>query len=419
MNSPTIHVPARRLAGREQSLQCRALAGVVGAHAAHRVVLGRAHRDPLLDRVDAEEVVADLVHLAQVVLDVLLAQQRDVEPEVLAEARLRPLALGDVLLHPPRDDVARGELLLLGLVVGHEAVAVDVAQQAAVAAAALGDQDPRREDPGRVELHRLHVAQRRHAGLERDRGADALADHRVGRHPVDAARAAGGDRGGLGDVGDELAGDEVAHDRAVAALSVVDQRDRLGALVHRDRRADRLVAHRLQHRVAGAVGDVAGAPLLGAAEVALRDQPLRLGALGDRHLLAVDDDLAVALLDAAPGHAPGRQLAHRLGSGVDEHPDDVLVGAPVAAAHRVLEVYVLVVALALDDVAERRLHAALRRGGVRALRRHQRQDDDVVAATLGADAHAQAGESAADDEYVGVESLHLTAPGAFCSHVGT
>jgi hypothetical protein len=76
---------------------------------------------------------------------------------------------------------------------------------------------------------------------------------------------------------------------------------------------------------------------------------------------------AVALAHAAPRHAPGRQLAHGLGRRVDEHAHDVLVGAPVAAAHGVLEVHVLVVALALDDVAEARLHAALRGLAVRAL----------------------------------------------------
>ena len=81
-----------------------------------------------------------------------------------------------------RHDVARRELLLLGLVVGHEAVPVDVLQQAAVAAAALGDEDAGRKDAGRMELHRLHVAERRDAGLERDRVPDAFADHRVGRH---------------------------------------------------------------------------------------------------------------------------------------------------------------------------------------------------------------------------------------------
>src|SRR6516164_9865352 len=106
-----------------------------------------------------------------------------------------------------------------------------------------------------------------------------------------------------------------------------------------------------------AVRDVARAPLLGAAEIALRDEPVRLIALGDRHLLAVNHDLAVALAYAAPWDAPGRELAHRLGRGVDEHPHDLLVGAPVGSTHRVLEVHVLVIALALDHVAERSLHA--------------------------------------------------------------
>ncbi len=270
-----------------------------------------------------------------------------------------------------------------------------------------------------MELHRFHVAQRRDAGLERDRAADAFADHRVGRHPVQPARAAAGDRRGLGDVGGEFAGDEVAHDRAVAASRVVDQRDGLGALVHGNGGADRLVAHRLQHRVAGAVGDVAGAPLLGAAEVALRDETVRFVALGDGHLLAVDDDVAVTTAHAAPRHAPRGEFAHRLGRGVDEHAHDALVGAPVAAAHRVLEVDVLAVALALDHVAERRLHPALRRGRVRTLGRHQRQDDDVVAAPLGADGDAQACKPAADHEDIGIDDLHFPPPGAGASAAGT
>ena len=85
-------------------------------------------------------------------------------------------------------------------------------------------------------------------------------------------------------------------------------------------------------------------------------------ALGDGDFLPVDDDVAIASGYAAPGHAPGRQLAHRFGRGIDEHAHDLLVGAPVAAAHRVFEVHVFVVALALDDVGEACLHAALRRG---------------------------------------------------------
>ena len=217
--------------------------------------------------------------------------RRDVEPQVFAEARGHALALADVRFHAPRHHVARGQFLLLGLVVGHEAVAVDVEQQAAVAAAAFGDQDAGREDAGGVELHRLHVAQRGLPGLERDGHADAFADDGVGGDAVQPAGAAGGDHRGLGDVGAELARHQVAHHRAVAAAAVVDQRDGLHALVHRDRFGDGAVADREQHRVAGAVADIAGAPLLGAAEVALRDQAVRLVALGQRDLLAVDDDL--------------------------------------------------------------------------------------------------------------------------------
>src|SRR5262249_4712848 len=175
---------------------------------------------------------------------------------------------------------------------------------------------------------------------------------------------------------------QVAHHGSIAATAVVDQGQRLGALVHRDRGGDGLVGHHGDHGVSGPVGDVAGTPFLCAAEIALRHQPLRLVALGDGDLLAVDDDLAIALAHAAPRHAPGGELAHRLGRGVDEHAHDALIGAPVAAAHGVLEVHVLVVALPLDDVAEARLHAALCGLGVRALDGHERQDDHVVSAPL-------------------------------------
>jgi hypothetical protein len=41
----------------------------------------------------------------------------------------------------------------------HEALAVGIAQQAAVAAAAFGDQDARRKDGGRMEQGSLHVPQ--------------------------------------------------------------------------------------------------------------------------------------------------------------------------------------------------------------------------------------------------------------------
>ena len=292
------------------------------------------------------------------------AEQGDVQPQVLAVARGDALAAADVGFHAPRHHVARGEFLLLRLVVRHEAVAVHVAQQAAVAAAALGDQDAGREDSGGVELHRLHVAERHDAGFQRDGGADAFVDHRVGGRLVDAPEAAGGDAGGAGDIGQQAAIDQVADDGAIAAPAVVDQRHRFHALMHRDAGGDGLVADGVEHGVAGAVRHVAGAPFLGAAEIAGGDQAVRHGAFGQRYPLSVHHHVVRPLLHAVPRHAPGGQFAHRLRCGMHEHAGDFLVVAPVAAAYGVLEMHILVVAGSPGGVAQAGLHAALRGGGV-------------------------------------------------------
>ena len=116
--------------------------------------------------------------------------------------------------------------------------------------------------------------------------------------------------------------------------------------------------------------------------------------------------VAVALAHAAPRHAPRRELAHRLGRGVDEHAHDVLVGAPVAAAHRVLEVDVLVVALALDHVAEQ---ACMPPCAAFECERLGGTSDRMIASwprRLARDRQPQPGEPAADDQDVGVDDLH-------------
>jgi hypothetical protein len=141
----------------------------------------------------------------------------------------------------------------------------------------------------------------------------------------------------------------------------MDQRNRLRPFMHRNLMRNGLIAHGIQHGMAGAVGDITGAPLVGAAEGALGNQAMGFVTLGDGDFLTIDNDVTIALAHTAPGHAPGRQLAHRFGRGIDEHAHDVLVGAPVAAADGVLKVHVFIVALAMDNVGEARLHAALRR----------------------------------------------------------
>ena len=80
-------------------------------------------------------------------------------------------------------------------------MAVDVLQQPAVAAGALGEQDAGRKGRRRMKLHRLHIAEGGDSGLEGDGGGDAFGDHRIGGHAVEPSRAAAGNRSRLGDVG--------------------------------------------------------------------------------------------------------------------------------------------------------------------------------------------------------------------------
>ena len=137
--------------------------------------------------------MTDLVNFAQVVFDVVLAQQGDVQPEMFAESRLHAFAFSDVLFHPARHDVARRELFFLRLVVGHETMTVDIAQQTAVAAGALGEQNSRRKGRRRMKLHRLHIAERGDAGLQSDSRGYSFGDHRICGHAVETPGAAAGD----------------------------------------------------------------------------------------------------------------------------------------------------------------------------------------------------------------------------------
>src|SRR5690242_5154396 len=178
---------------------------------------------------------------------------------------------------------------------------VDVLQQSAVAPRALREQDAGRKGRRRMKLHRLHIAERGNSRFQSDGRRNPFGNDRIGGHPIEPSRAAAGNCSRLGYVRDQLAGDEISHDRAVTTSAVVNQGDRLDTLMYRYLMSDRLIAHRREHGVARAVGDVTGAPLVGAAEGALRDQAMSFVALGDRDFLSVDDDVAVALGNAAPG----------------------------------------------------------------------------------------------------------------------
>ena len=313
---------------------------------------------------------------------------RHVEDDVVL---LRPAAppFLDLLVHAARDEVARRQVLEGRRVALHEALAGAVAQDRALAAAALGEQHPGAVDAGRVELPELHV-------LERDRGArrhaEAVAgvDEGVGRGGEDPPGAAGGEHHRLGLQDVQLAGLHLERgDADHRALGVADQVERHPLDEEVGPGLDVLLVERVQHRVAGAVGRGAGAlhrlfAVVGgvAAERALVDRAVRIAVERHAEVLELVDDVR-------------RLAAHEL--------DRVLVAEPVGALDRVVEVIVPVV---LAHVAERGADAALRRDRVRAGREHLGQHGDVQAGARQAQRRLHAGAAGADDDDVEAARRH-------------
>jgi hypothetical protein len=163
-----VHRHARALADREEPFDGRVGVAVPGRHhlavdvrrdAAHHVVDRRHDGDRLLDRVHVRELDRDLADRRQALVDHLGAEMVELQEHVVLVRPAAP-ALLDLLVHRPRDDVARREVLEVRRVALHEALAVAVEEDPAFAADALGDQHAGAGDPGRMELPELHVLER-------------------------------------------------------------------------------------------------------------------------------------------------------------------------------------------------------------------------------------------------------------------
>ena len=287
---------ARRVQARDLGL-----AVDVGLHAAHDVVVAGLDVDRLLRDVDAGEVAADVDDLAQRLVDALARHDRDVERDgAVGEAA----TLVDLGLLGARDDVARGELHLVRRVLLHEALAQRVVEVGALAARALGDQQPVPGERRRVVLDHLHVHQRRaHAVCLRD--AVTRADQGVGRGVEALAVAAGREDHGLR--AEQLHGAvaHVARDRARAVARLVERqpgREPLLVAVHLVVLHQLLVEH-VQDRLAGDVRDVVGAGGRGAAERAGPEQALLVAVEGDADVLEVEQ-----LVGRLPAHDLDRVL---------------------------------------------------------------------------------------------------------------
>ena len=175
-------------------------------------------------------------------------------------------------------------LVRIGNVVEHEPLAFTVAENAALAANALGDQDAshaRRPDhPGGVKLDKLHVHERG-AGAIGQRVPVAGILPAIAGHPEGLADASGGQHDGLGAEHLKLALLTVIGDGARDAVSILEQINDGGFHMDVDTHMDAVVLEGADHLQAGAVADVRQAGILVTAEVALQDAAV-LGAVKHR-----------------------------------------------------------------------------------------------------------------------------------------
>ncbi len=353
----------------------RGAAHEVGDHAAAHVVGGRHHRDGLHRHVHAE-LLDGGVDVGEVLEQERLGQVRHVEEGAVVAA---PLDLG---VDGAGHDVARGQLLAR-VVAGHEGLAGGVAQDAALAAQRLGDEEALGlgvEERGGVELEELHVGDGR-SGPPRHGHAVAGPDVRAGGVEVDLAGAAGGQHrdprrdGGDGPAG---AGEDVGAHRAVGAaqpqLAAGDEIDRHGVLDDADAPG---VAGGQQGPLHLAAGGV-----LGVGDAAARVAPLA----GEVEAGAVVVELDAQREEPAD---PLRPLPHR-------HLDGLAVAQAGARHQRVLDVQLELV-VEPEDAGDAPLRVL---GG--ALRPLPLGEDQHRAVAGDLEGEAEAGDAAAQDQEVDV-----------------
>lgn len=351
---------------------------------------GGLDRDRVRVRLDAQVRTRELRDVGQLGVQLLRREVREVEVHVVGLGAAAT-ALTDLRVDGAGHDVTRRQVLHHRRVLLHEALAVLVAEDSALTAGALRQQDAHAPDAGRVELEELHVLQRQTATVDR-RLSVTRQRVRVRRHLEELAGAAGRVDHGLRLEDVDLTGRQLVRDDTGGVLDPVDLDDQLvqdvelveelHALLHA------VLVQRLEDHVAGAVGRVAGPADRGlavvaavTAEAALVDGAVRRAVERQAHLLQVEDRVDGLLRQDLGG---------------------VLVDQVVTALDRVEGVPLPVVLL---HVGQRGGHAALRgarvgAGGVE-LREH-----GGTAALRRFDRGAHAGAARADDDCVVLVDLH-------------
>ena len=276
-------------------------------------------RHALLLGLDAQVGAGELGDVGQLGVDHLGVEVADVQVDVVA-LRAGAAALADLGVDGPADHVAGGEVLDGGGVALHERLAVGVAQDAALAAGGLAQQDPEPVQAGRVELEELHVLHG-HAAPVADPGAVAGEGVGVGGDLEHLPEAAGAEDHRLGPEHVQLAGGQLVgdHPGGAAVVGGPQQVEHVVLVEEGGALLDVLLEQGLEDHVAGAVGGEAGAAhrpgavVVGvAAEAPLVDPAVGGAVERHPHVLEVVDGL-----DRLPAHDLGRVLVDQVVAALD------------------------------------------------------------------------------------------------------
>jgi hypothetical protein len=304
---------------------------------------------------------------------------RDVEED--PAVRAAP-ALDDLGVARERHPVARAELEALRVVALHVPLAERVVEAPAFAPHGFGDERPGRllghDDPGRVELHELHVHQPA-ARIERQSHAVAVVLVATRRASApDAGVTAGREDDRVGEVDRPLAGVEVEGDGAEARAVGDEQARDVLLVLDGDAEFGRLVRDGPQDGAPGVVARVTRAPPAVGAEEALV-QP--------------------AVFGSGEHTAPGIELADGVGRLAGHDLDHPRIAQEIALAQRVGEV--LLPRVLRVARPEGRVDATGSEHGVGVQLRPLAEDARLDAGPRRGDRGAQAGRARADDEDAG------------------
>ena len=290
------------LAGGEQAGHGAHLRIGVHFHAAHHVVRGGAYFHGVFRDVEIAQLFELVVHAGELAFDDIgavgqaLFDPGDIEENAAmrAAAPFTYFALnaaGDVVA---RQEFGRAASFFIALrvapafffvvgglafverrnIVEHEALAVFVAQHAAFAADAFGDQDAahagRPHHAGGMELNELHVEQFR-AGMISQRVAVAGVLPTVAGDLISASDTAGGEDDGLGAEEAEAPAFPVIAEDAGDAIAVFQKRQHGDFHVEINALMDAVILEGADHLQTGAVAHMRQARIAVAAEVTLED----------------------------------------------------------------------------------------------------------------------------------------------------